>query len=304
MRSGGTSDTPSLKDRLEDALNEARTLILGTQVLLGFQFQTVFEPQFSELSDFEQGACLVGVTLLLANFATLVLPICHAQLRYGGRETARVHGMTIRCVGVALPFFAATLAIDLMISTRAVLGPAAGAAVGAVLAAVALWLWFFAFQSGDRQMDLDTDEDVPLKEKIKQVLTESRIVLPGAQALLGFAGITTLLDAFATLPATGQGVHIAGLLAVTLSIIFLMTPAAVHRVAERGDATPRFYSFAGAMVLVGLGALGLSLACEVYVVMLKVTTSAGWSFLAAGAVAVVLTLLWYVLPIALRGARR
>ena len=35
------SDSELLKSRVKDALNEARTLVLGTQVLLGFQYQAL-----------------------------------------------------------------------------------------------------------------------------------------------------------------------------------------------------------------------------------------------------------------------
>jgi hypothetical protein len=43
------SQTSRLNHKVGNALNESRILILGAQVLLGFQFRSAFEPGFSEL---------------------------------------------------------------------------------------------------------------------------------------------------------------------------------------------------------------------------------------------------------------
>jgi hypothetical protein len=40
----------STKDKVQTALSEVRTLVLGAQILLGFQYQAVFRPRFEELS--------------------------------------------------------------------------------------------------------------------------------------------------------------------------------------------------------------------------------------------------------------
>src|SRR2546423_1127583 len=43
-----------LGDKVENALNETRMLILGSQVLLGFQYQGVFQPGFQKLPPLAQ----------------------------------------------------------------------------------------------------------------------------------------------------------------------------------------------------------------------------------------------------------
>ena len=53
-------------------------------------------------------------------------------------------------------------------------------------------------------------EETELSTRIKQVLTEARVVLPGAQALLGFQFIAVLTDSFARLPKS-VAVHPPGL---------------------------------------------------------------------------------------------
>ena len=43
-----------IKDKVQNALDEARILILGSQVLLGFQFRSVFEKGFETLPEHAQ----------------------------------------------------------------------------------------------------------------------------------------------------------------------------------------------------------------------------------------------------------
>jgi Family of unknown function (DUF6328) len=68
--------------------------------------------------------------------------------------------------------------------------------------ATALWLWFgtewLALMFG-RGKDLRmVDKPTPLSEKIDQMLTEARVVLPGAQALFGFQLAVVFTESFAT----------------------------------------------------------------------------------------------------------
>src|ERR1700753_1527960 len=110
------SEPVQLKDRVEDALNEARTLILGTQVLLGFQYQSAFEPGFPRLGLPQGLASLTALVALLANFALLVLPITSNLLRDRGKDTSREYRLTTNCVAVALPLFALAVGIDIEVA--------------------------------------------------------------------------------------------------------------------------------------------------------------------------------------------
>jgi len=52
---------------------------------------------------------------------------------------------------------------------------------------------------------------------------------PGAQALLGFQFAVMLVDGFDQLPASSQYLHLVSLVAVALSTVLLIAPAAYHR---------------------------------------------------------------------------
>ena len=74
-----------------------------------------------------------------------------------------------------------------------------------------------------------------IEDQIQHALTDARVVLPGAQALLGFQFVGVFLGGFEELPASSQYVHVVSLTLVTLSTILLMMPAAYHRLVEQGS---------------------------------------------------------------------
>jgi hypothetical protein len=83
-------------------------------------------------------------------------------------------------------------------------------------------------------MDARTTTDkspTPLTIRIEHMLTEARVVLPGAQALFGFQLSIVLTRSFAELSAAARAIHAASLCLVALAIILLMAPAAYHRIA-------------------------------------------------------------------------
>ena len=116
-----------------------------------------------------------------------------------------------------------------------------------------------------------------LKEKIDHALTEARVVLPGAQALLGFQFSAMLIEGFEKLPASSRYLHLASLSLIALSTILLMTPAAYHRIGEQGEYTEHFYRFTSSCLLVALVPLALGVTGDFYVVVRKVCHSAPFS---------------------------
>ncbi len=81
-------------------------------------------------------------------------------------------------------------------------------------------------------------QETSLEQRITQMLTEARVVLPGVQALLGFQLISVVTRSFEQLPASSKLVHAASLGCLTVAIVFLMAPAANHRIVFAGQ-TPR-----------------------------------------------------------------
>jgi putative copper export protein len=105
------------------------------------------------------------------------------------------------------------------------------------------------------------------------VLTEARVVLPGAQALLGIQLGVTLTDGFSRLSPYLKYLHLACLGLMVLTIVFLMAPAAFHRIVEDGEDSERLHRFASAMVLAAMVPLALGITGDFYIVAVKVLES-------------------------------
>jgi hypothetical protein len=276
-----------LKDRIKTALDESRMLILGSQVLLGFQFKSILEKGFEKLPHASQYMKLGGLSLMLIAVALLMSPGTYHHIVADGEDHEGVEGFTAHVISFALLPFAVGLGIDLYVGTEKVVGGStAGLIAGAVGCLTALFFWYGLefMRRGRREPEIrekqamteenkKADDGAKLKDKIDQVLTEERVVLPGAQALLGFQFIAMMMEGFEALPIASRYVHLCGLFLVALSVILLMTPVAYHRLVEKGENTEHFHRFASRILIASMVPLALGLCADFYVVALKVTKS-------------------------------
>jgi hypothetical protein len=260
----------ALHGKVKNALDEARILVLGAQVLLGFQYRAFFEKGYEKLGPAERALELGALFALLFTLGALFLPPARHRIVEGGRDTARFHRFTMMVMRMVLLPFAIGLSFDLAVAGNRIAGARGGAAAGAVAFVAALALWYGHFFRADRQQEEEPEdavEDTPLEQRIVEVLTEARILLPGVQALLGFQLAMILMEAFTQLPHPVQLVHLASLGFMALATVVLMSPAAYHRIVERGRDTERFHAFAGRMLLLALALLGPGFAGDLYVVL-------------------------------------
>src|SRR5579864_163 len=276
-------------------------LILGAQVLIGFDFEATFQPAFDRESPLAGQLHLLGLALMLVAVGLLIAPGAFHQIVEGGSDTPRLIHFTGRAASLALCPFAIGIGLEVFVASQVVVTPYLGLVLGAAGTLFALFFWYaldWLLRTRDRQLGIVREEqDVPeptsLENRIKQVLTEARVVLPGVQALLGFQLIGMLSDAFAHLPRTSQYVHLASLVLLASSMVFLMAPAAFHRIVEQGEDTERLHRFSSAMVLIALVPLGLGIAGDFYVVSEKILNSSGVAIGLACASLVLFYGLWF-----------
>jgi hypothetical protein len=266
-----------LKDKVKTSFSETRNVVLGAQILLGFQYNAVFRPGFDHLSPTARWTEAVALGLLLTAMLLLLAPTSFHHIAQRGEATARQLRFNKLLIGWALLPFALALGANLFMATERPLGAATAVTLGAAGSAVALVSWFgielmHAAKRHGRERDggSPAEEPTPLKDKINQILEESRIVLPGAQALLGFQLAAYLTDAFDRLPEGSKLVHTASLLLIALAVILLMTPAPLHRIVYDGEEDPDFNRAATRLVLAAMLPLALGLAGELYVVLARI----------------------------------
>jgi Family of unknown function (DUF6328) len=291
----------SLRTKIKNALDEARILVLGTQVLLGFQYRAFFEPGFSKLPSVQQDLGLAVLLLLLVVILLVMLPAARHRIVERGSDSSSLHRFTMNAVTAALVPFAVALALDVY-SAGKTRGEHTAVVLGVVTLIVTVCFWFgLGILFGRRdEVKREEEEEMKLEDKIVQVLTEARVVLPGAQALFGFQLAMTLMDAYEQLPESSKDMHLASICAIALAIVFLMAPPAYHRIVERGEDTERFHRFASWMVMAAMIALPLGFAGDLWVVVRKQTGSVRAANLWAAATLVVFYGVWFAAMLVLR----
>jgi DMSO reductase anchor subunit len=272
-----------LKDKIKIALDESRMLVLGTQILLGFQFRVVFEPAFDQLPTSSKLLKMTALMVLLIAIALIMAPGSYHRIVRGGSDAEDVHQFATTMMDVALVPFVVAFALDIYLALGRILGTSGGVLGATLVGMTALFFWYgFGWLSRSRRDKGNMAEKLKvqrtsLKTKIDQALTEARVVLPGAQALLGFQLVTIFMDGFDKLPNSSKFIHIGSLGLIALTTILLMSPAAYHRIAERGEDTKRFHKVASTLLLAAMITLPLGICGDLYVVVYKITNSVGAS---------------------------
>src|SRR5258705_6616178 len=72
--------------RLKTALDESRLLILGAQVLFGFQFEAVFQELFPEIPTSSRYIHCAGLVMLLISIGLLIAPSLFHQIIFDGES--------------------------------------------------------------------------------------------------------------------------------------------------------------------------------------------------------------------------
>jgi Family of unknown function (DUF6328) len=294
----------TLGEKIKLALDESRMLILGAQIILGIQYRAVFEKGFEALPRSSQNATVIGLLILLLAIALIMWPGAYHRIVREGNDAPDVHTFTTRVMNVALLPFLLALGIEVYVISAKLLGFKAGLAVGSATAVVAFVSWYgLGILSGRAGWDSQAGparEGKSMKapkteifDKVEQVLIEARVVLPGAQALLGFQFATMLIEGFDKLPESSKLIHLSSLLLMALSVILLMTPAAYHRIVEKGQTTEHFHRVASAFVLAAMVTLPLGICGDLFVVMRKVSGSILSAGLGAALVLSLFYFLWF-----------
>jgi uncharacterized protein DUF6328 len=129
-----------LSKKLKVALDETRMLILGAQILLGFQFRGVFGDGYDQLPADSRYLSGVALGLMICVVGLLITPGPYHRIVEGGTDSGRFHRLATIVAELSLLPFALALGLDLFITVERILGDTAGAAAG--IAAIGLWYGF------------------------------------------------------------------------------------------------------------------------------------------------------------------
>jgi hypothetical protein len=302
-----------LTKKIKIALDETRMLILGVQILLGFQFRSVFDNGYDQLPSHLRYLGGIALLPMICVVALLITPGPYHRIVENGEDSGYFHEIVTRIINLALLPFAIALGLDVVVTSERIFGEVTGAGAGITVAVVAIAFWY-GFPhlrkrykpKQERLMRLrDTDKpsNTPLDVKIELLLTEARVILPGAQALFGFQLAIVFTKSFGELAPASMLVHATGLLLVALAVVLLMAPAAYHRIVYEGEVSADMHRVGSVLVTAATIPLAFGLAGDTYVVVGKITASPAAAISVAGAAFTLLIGLWHAYPLAAASIR-
>ena len=303
--------------KTQDALNESRILVLGVQVLLSFQYSSFLESSFDQLPYSSQYLELIGLGLLVIAFGLFVAPAPNHLLIWSEDDSPSLQKFVTMATAIALVPFAVAMSLDVYVTTERVGHLILAVILGATTFACAMFFWYgleaihvrtnghrFRSQARNNSMQDKKHERPSIEDQIQHALTDARVVLPGAQALLGFQFVGVFLGGFVELPASSQYIHVVSLTLVTLSTILLMMPAAYHRLVEQGEPSENFLRLTRNAVVSSMVPLGAGICGDFFIVTRKVSGS----MLVAGSTSLALLamfcMLWFGFRLMRRGNRK
>ncbi len=140
-------------------------------------------------------------------------------------------------------------------------------------------------------------EDLPLSKAAQLILDESRMLLPGIQALFGFQLIAVFNQTFSDkLTHFEQELHLLAIGLVVLTTIIIMTPAAYHRQMEVQEVTESFVHMASRLMLISIMPLSLSISLDFFLVSRLILGSTFVASVIAFVSLALFILIWIVAP--------
>jgi Family of unknown function (DUF6328) len=316
----------ALKDKIQNALDESRMLVLGAEILIGFEFSATFQDGFRGLSIRSQNLNAVALGLMLVTLVLLISPAAYHQIVEKGADSDPLHRFTTHVVEIALLPFAVALGASFYIPAEKINGARTGTIFGLAFTFLACIFWYGPVLlrnkvflrnkqprgsarrgSGHLPEEARTapiptppqnspgsgGTPTPVHDKIRQVLTEARVIIPGNQALLGFQFAVILQRGFTELPRWVQWIHLGSLSLLAVSTVLLPTPAAYHRMVEHGEETQAFYRIANVLVVSSMPPLAVGVCGDFFVVIFKMSGSVSGALLASAAMLCIFSGLWF-----------
>jgi hypothetical protein len=289
--------------KVKTALDETRLLILGAQILFGFHLNAAFQHGFGDLPSVSRGLYAGAFAIIAVVVGLLIAPSLQHRLVERGQASARILAATTHFAAMALLLFAVALTTDPYVVVSYRFGAAAGLVIGGGFGALAVLLWYgaawFLEKPGKDEPPMP-DHCTPLDTRVEQMLTEARVLIPGAQALFGFQLAVMLTEAFGDLAPRAKITHVAALCCIALAVVLLMAPAAFHRLAYGGENTEAFHRLGSHLVVAAALPLALGITLDLYVAVTRAFETSVPAIVAAAGTAAILLFLWFIQPLRLR----
>jgi hypothetical protein len=140
-------------------------------------------------------------------------------------------------------------------------------------------------------------KELPLDKAATLVLDESRMILPGIQALFGFQLIVVFSDSFTTkLNVSEQRLHLLAIVLVVMATMIILTQAVFHRQTAEKQVANEFIRIASRLLLLSMFPLVTSICIEFYLISRVILNDVFWAVLFTIVLFSLFLLLWVGLP--------
>jgi hypothetical protein len=140
-------------------------------------------------------------------------------------------------------------------------------------------------------------KELPLDKAATLVLDESRMILPGIQALFGFQLIVVFSDSFTTkLNVFEQRLHLLAIVLVVMATMIILTQAVFHRQTGEKEVANEFIRIASRLLLLSMFPLVTSICIEFYLISRVILNDVFWAVLFTLMLFSLFLLLWVGLP--------
>lgn len=141
-----------------------------------------------------------------------------------------------------------------------------------------------------------TAGDTEDPSNLTELLSETRIILPGTEVFLGFLMTLPFTNRFGALNDEERLVYLSTFFATLLAVACFVAPAAYHRIARPIRHKARFKVFANTFIVGGLAFASAAFVLVTYLVTSVVAP--GIKAASSALMAVVILTLWWVVPLA------
>ena len=140
-------------------------------------------------------------------------------------------------------------------------------------------------------------KELPLDKAASLVLDESRMILPGIQALFGFQLIVVFSTTFTEkLNPFEQRLHLVAILLVVLATMIILTQAMYHRQTSEKEVAEEFIRVASRLLLLSMFPIVGSISIEFYLISRVILNSTSWALLLTILLLSLFLVLWIGLP--------
>lgn len=144
-------------------------------------------------------------------------------------------------------------------------------------------------------------EELSLNDAATHVLEECRTVVPGMQALFGFQLIAVFNAAFTEQLSSAERIlHLVAIVLVTIAIVLVMAPAALHRQTEPTAVSARFITISSRLLMASMVPLAVGICLDLYLVSRLIVGSRGIAVTVAASLLGCFIVFWLLLPRAMR----